>query len=163
MMWYVPTFQRVMLPPSSVTSPWKWRQHDPPKRWYLITSLHGVITQKTTTWISIQAPIASPWRRRQHDPPKRWYLITSLHADITQKNITWISIQTPLTSPWIWKQHDPPKWWYPLTSLYGVRTQKTTTSNSGKVNYLHTKLNRHRVTARYETSCASKGIMNEYR
>jgi hypothetical protein len=36
---------------NTLTSPWRWRQHGPPKRWYLTTSLHGVITQKTTTWI----------------------------------------------------------------------------------------------------------------
>jgi len=30
------------------TSPWRWRQHGPPKRWYP-TSLHGVKIQKS--WI----------------------------------------------------------------------------------------------------------------
>jgi len=30
---------------------WRWRQHGPPKRWYTTTTLHGVETQKTTTWI----------------------------------------------------------------------------------------------------------------
>jgi hypothetical protein len=32
------------------SSPWSWREHGPPKCWYP-TSLHGVTTQKTTTWI----------------------------------------------------------------------------------------------------------------
>jgi len=33
------------------TSPWIWRQYGRPKRWYHITSLHGVTTQKSATWI----------------------------------------------------------------------------------------------------------------
>jgi hypothetical protein len=57
----------------------------PPKRWYTTASLHGVITKKTATWISIQAPFTSPWRWTQHSPPKRWNPITSLHGVITQK------------------------------------------------------------------------------
>jgi hypothetical protein len=32
---------------------WRWKQQDPPKRWYPTTSLYGVITQKTVTSISI--------------------------------------------------------------------------------------------------------------
>jgi len=32
------------------TSPWRWRQHGPPNRWYPNTWLHGVTTQKTATW-----------------------------------------------------------------------------------------------------------------
>jgi len=40
-------FQRAMLCQSL---PWRWRQHDL-KCWYPTTSLHSVITQKTTTWI----------------------------------------------------------------------------------------------------------------
>jgi len=28
--------------------PWRWRQYDPPKRWYYpSTALHGATTQKT--------------------------------------------------------------------------------------------------------------------
>jgi hypothetical protein len=33
------------------TSPWRWRQHGTPKRWYPTTALHGVKTQKVSTWI----------------------------------------------------------------------------------------------------------------
>jgi hypothetical protein len=33
------------------TSPWRWRQHGPPKRWYPTATLHGVRTQKTSSWI----------------------------------------------------------------------------------------------------------------
>jgi hypothetical protein len=36
-----------MLPPSS---PWRWRQQDPPKRWYPISTPNGVTTHKTSTW-----------------------------------------------------------------------------------------------------------------
>jgi hypothetical protein len=45
---------------------------------YLTSSLHGVITQETATWISIQARITSPWKWRQDGPPKRWYPTTML-------------------------------------------------------------------------------------
>jgi hypothetical protein len=41
----------------SVTSPWRWRQHGPPKRLHRTTSLHGVTT----------------WRWKQHGRQKRWY------------------------------------------------------------------------------------------
>jgi hypothetical protein len=29
---------------------WRWSGQDPPKRWYRTTSLHGITTQKTSTW-----------------------------------------------------------------------------------------------------------------
>jgi len=79
-------------------SPWRWWWHGPPKRWYPTTSLRGVIAQKISTWIFIQAQLISPWRWRQHGPPKRWYPTTSLHGVITQKTTTWISIQASLFS-----------------------------------------------------------------
>jgi hypothetical protein len=41
----ISTFQRSMLPPSS-----EWREHGPLKSWYPTTTLHGVTTQKTSTW-----------------------------------------------------------------------------------------------------------------
>jgi hypothetical protein len=31
-------------------SPWRWKQHGPPKRWYPIISLHGYTSQKTATF-----------------------------------------------------------------------------------------------------------------
>jgi hypothetical protein len=34
-----------------VISPWRWRQQDPPKRWYPTSSLHRVTIQKNSTWI----------------------------------------------------------------------------------------------------------------
>jgi hypothetical protein len=36
--------------PIPATSPWRWRQRGPLKRLYPATSLHGVRTQKTSTW-----------------------------------------------------------------------------------------------------------------
>jgi len=48
-------FRRTLLPPSSW---WRW-QHDCPELWYPTTSLHGVTTQKTTTWILIPMQISS--------------------------------------------------------------------------------------------------------
>jgi hypothetical protein len=33
-----------------ITSHWRRRQHGPLTRWYPTTTLHGVTTQKTTTW-----------------------------------------------------------------------------------------------------------------
>jgi len=49
--WYgrIPTF-RMTLATSTFTSPWRRRQHGPPKRWYLTTMLYGVATRKTSTW-----------------------------------------------------------------------------------------------------------------
>jgi hypothetical protein len=34
------------------TSPWKWRQHSPQKRWYPTAKLHSVTTQKTSITVS---------------------------------------------------------------------------------------------------------------
>jgi len=34
---------------TAYTSPWRWRQYGPPKRWYPTTKLDGVTTQKTST------------------------------------------------------------------------------------------------------------------
>jgi hypothetical protein len=68
----------------------RWRQQSPPKRWYPTTSLHGVITQQITTWISIQALLTSPWKWGQHGPPKPWHPTTSLRGVTTQKAMTWI-------------------------------------------------------------------------
>jgi hypothetical protein len=42
---------RKLLDTPSYISPWRWRQHSHPKRWYPTTTLHGVTTQKTPTWI----------------------------------------------------------------------------------------------------------------
>jgi hypothetical protein len=52
----IPTFPSSMLPPSSgwsmgengidiSTSPWRWRQHGPLKRFYPTTTLHGITSQ----------------------------------------------------------------------------------------------------------------------
>jgi len=46
----IPKFRRSMLTPSSG---WSWRQHGIPKRWYPTTKLHGVTTQRTSTWMFI--------------------------------------------------------------------------------------------------------------
>jgi len=43
------------------TCPWRWRQHWPPTRWYPTTILHGVITQKTTTWNITAMNSTSSW------------------------------------------------------------------------------------------------------
>jgi len=37
----------------TASQPRRWRQHEPPKRRYPTTKLHGVTTQKTSTWILI--------------------------------------------------------------------------------------------------------------
>jgi len=42
----------------AVFSPWRWRQHGPPKRWYPDTTVHGITTQKTSTWIFIAVKIS---------------------------------------------------------------------------------------------------------
>jgi hypothetical protein len=40
-----------------VVTPWRRRQHGPPKRWHPTTTLHGVTTQKTSTWKT-----SPPWK-----------------------------------------------------------------------------------------------------
>jgi len=37
-----------------LVTPRRWRQQGPPKRWYPTTTLHGITTQKTMTWIKIK-------------------------------------------------------------------------------------------------------------
>jgi hypothetical protein len=39
--------------------PWRWRQHVPPKRWYLSTKLHGITSQKSIVLISFTARASS--------------------------------------------------------------------------------------------------------
>jgi len=72
----IPTFQRSMhwnfgiLPKHCTASqsrkprieslPWRWRQHGPLKRWYVTTTLHGVTTEKTSTWIFTVVQISNP-------------------------------------------------------------------------------------------------------
>jgi hypothetical protein len=46
--YYTASHPRRLWPESS---PWRWRQQRPPKRRYPTTILHGVTTQKTSTWI----------------------------------------------------------------------------------------------------------------
>jgi hypothetical protein len=41
--------QNSVAPCSDVTSPWRWRQHGPPKVEYPTATLHGVITQNAAT------------------------------------------------------------------------------------------------------------------
>jgi hypothetical protein len=48
----------VLGPSSGLLSWWRWRQQCLPKRRWPITSLHGVITQKTSTWILITVKIS---------------------------------------------------------------------------------------------------------
>jgi hypothetical protein len=49
-----PAMQPVPVPvplPSPSHFTLKWKRHCPLKRWYPATILHGITTQKTTTWI----------------------------------------------------------------------------------------------------------------
>jgi hypothetical protein len=41
-------------------SPWRWRQHRAPRRWYPTATLHGVTPQKTSTWNKQQ--VEKRWR-----------------------------------------------------------------------------------------------------
>jgi len=112
------------------TSPWRWKQHGPPKLWYPTTSLHDVISQKITTWITIQAPLTSPWRWMQQGPPKRWYPTTSLHGvdpedhDLNlYPNPTHFTLkmeavrcsETLVSYITIWCQTQTATWWYRRT------------------------------------------------
>jgi hypothetical protein len=67
------------------TSPWRWWQHWPLKRWCPTTTIHDVITQKT--WTSVFGSCTSPWRWRRHGRLKRWY---TLHGVTSHKTSTWI-------------------------------------------------------------------------
>jgi hypothetical protein len=44
------THREDSISPTPASSPWRWRQHGPPKRWYPTTTLHGVTIQNTSTW-----------------------------------------------------------------------------------------------------------------
>jgi len=46
-----------------LTSPWRWRQQGPQNRWYPTSSLHGVVTQKTMTWIYYRVNEKKPMDR----------------------------------------------------------------------------------------------------
>jgi len=39
-----------------VMTPWKWRQHGSPKRWYPTASLYRSTTQNTMIWVTGDAP-----------------------------------------------------------------------------------------------------------
>jgi hypothetical protein len=45
--------------PSTVTSPWRWRQHGPTKRLYPTTTLHGFTNQKTSTSVFTAVKISN--------------------------------------------------------------------------------------------------------
>jgi hypothetical protein len=42
-------------------SPWRWRQHRSPKRWYPTITLHGVTTERTSIWILWVPSWSSEW------------------------------------------------------------------------------------------------------
>jgi hypothetical protein len=100
----IPTLQRSMLPPSS---PWRWMQHEPLKRWYPVTTQHGVTTQKMEAY---------------HNPTRRHNLEDGGSMDLWNVGI----LPQPYTAsqPRRWRQHGPLKRWYPTTTLHGVMTQK---------------------------------------
>jgi len=41
------------------TSPWRWKQYGPPKRWYPATALHGVTTRRRYG----MKPLCYEWRK----------------------------------------------------------------------------------------------------
>jgi hypothetical protein len=73
---------------SILTSPWRWRQHGPPKRWYPTATLHGVTTQKTLLILYLLRPEdgSSMVRRNVAVLPQH------LHGVTTQKTSTWIFV-----------------------------------------------------------------------
>jgi len=49
---YTPCLYLCLFFPAPFTSPWRWRQHFPPKCWYPAATLcQSITTQKTLTWI----------------------------------------------------------------------------------------------------------------
>jgi hypothetical protein len=55
-------YQRFGGPSYHITTPWRWRQHDPPKRW-CPTTLYGITTQIISTWIftAVITSNLAPW------------------------------------------------------------------------------------------------------
>jgi hypothetical protein len=70
----------VVLGYQLVRGPYCLHLQGPLKRWYPTTTLHGITTQKNSTW--------NIWRWRQYGPLKRWYPTTKLHGVTTQKTST---------------------------------------------------------------------------
>jgi hypothetical protein len=60
---------------SPVPSPWRWRQHEPLKCWYPTTTLHGVTTQKTSTWrpSKFLTPSSDICMQHSHRLDKPWH------------------------------------------------------------------------------------------
>jgi hypothetical protein len=61
---------------------WRWRQHGPPKRRYPTTTLLGVTTQKTSTWIfiAVKTPNLASWQVDElplHAPQWRSSVVTN--------------------------------------------------------------------------------------
>jgi hypothetical protein len=58
-MWSVesqPTFRRNISP----LQPWRWRRHDPPKRWLTFNRLLCVISQKTELFVTTAVKTSNP-------------------------------------------------------------------------------------------------------
>jgi hypothetical protein len=96
-----------MLLPTSGWSEWLYergRQYGPPNLWYP-TSLHGVITQMTMTWIFTAVKIKS--LTSESSMQRQCYTVSY-----------WMPPSlAPCTSPLRWRQYGPQKHWYPTTSL----------------------------------------------
>jgi hypothetical protein len=84
------------------SSPWRGRQHWPPKRWYPTTTLHGVTTQNST-WIILKVEAA--WNSKtvvpqhkitqthnpeelEYSPPWTLYDLCSLKADVRNQSVS---------------------------------------------------------------------------
>jgi hypothetical protein len=93
-----------------LTSPWRWRQHGPLKRWYTTPILHLVTTQK------MDAAWTSETLVSYHNPEDG--------GSMDLWNVGILPQLYTASQPRRWRQHGPPKRWYPTTTLHGVTTQK---------------------------------------
>jgi len=61
-----------------ISRPWRWRQQGPLKRWYPTAILHGVTTQKTSTWIVWRHCPEFPGETNENSrKPQPKYLVSS--------------------------------------------------------------------------------------
>jgi hypothetical protein len=125
--------------PRLKSSPWRWRQHGPPKRWYPTTTLHGVTTQKISTWIFIlkmEAACTSETLVSYH----HLNLHTEDGGGMDLRNVGILlqhyTVSQPRrsrleSSPWRWRRHGPPKRWYPTTTwIFTLKMEAAWTSET---------------------------------
>jgi len=132
-----------------ITSPWRWKQRGPPKRWYPSTStfhpedggsmiLRICFLSHQNFILNMEAArssemlvsyhMTSPWRWRQHDPPKRLYPTKSARhpedgGGIARRIVVILPHHFTLNLEAAWSS----EMLYSITSLHRVTTLETLT------------------------------------